>query len=107
MYTFIGMFVIVGTIAALLVMMWRGKAAALSILAMGVIAITGGVAIPNLEVVKKVQMTGGGGCLTAEMERAVKTVTTKTSEVQTKATEIGDLVNKVEAIEQRVESVAK
>jgi len=99
MYNVVGALVIVATIIALFVMQWKGRVTVGSIAALGVIGIAGGLAIPNLTVVRRFEMTAQG--INADIVRqTAETVTVKAEEVHKVAEEVRN-------IEQRVESLAK
>lgn len=66
MYIAVGAIVVVVTIVALLVMTWFKRITTGGIVAVGVLGIFGGLAIPNLAVITELQMSGTG--MTAKMQ---------------------------------------
>lgn len=89
--TVVAVGVIAATIAILLIMLCKGNASPGRILAMGVVGIAAGCAIPNLTKLASFQMTAQG--INAEMTAKVK--------------EARSIEQEVRRVEQRVESLAK
>src|SRR5205823_12247240 len=94
MYACIGMLVIVTIIAMLAFLTRHNRVPARNTFALGVIALFGGLAIPNLTFITKIQMTASG--LNAEIGRA-----------QTEAGKLAQLTAESQRIQQQVASVVQ
>jgi hypothetical protein len=98
---YIGVGVIAGTVIAPFVMQWKRKLTVGTMLALGGIGICSGLAIPNLTVVRRFEMTAQG--INADMMRdSVNTVTAKTDEVRRIERGVESIARQVEAANREV-----
>jgi len=99
----VGVGVVVFTIIALFVMQWKQRVTWNNALVLGAIGIGAGLAIPNLTMVSKFQMTSTGG-LMAEIRQTAQDVTVKAEAVSAIQRKVERLAGDVSATNSQVKT---